>query len=142
MKTITQDDCPKVIFGGRAIDDPAPPPSDCFAIERGSFAYIMGPRLMDRWARIWAYGGNLPAIPDAPGIYFVRSTEASGVDYVGQATSLRRRVNTGHHIIMDLKEAVVGWLECPEDMLNYYECFYIAYLMPKLNFGGSGKHPR
>ena len=125
-----------------AIDHPTPPKSDCFAIERGSFAYIMGPRIMDRWVKLLEYGGNHPAIPDAPGIYFVRPTADSPVEYVGQATNLRRRLNAQHHIIKNLESPTVGWYECPEELLNYYECFYIAYLMPKLNFGGRGKHPR
>jgi len=139
---LTRDSACKMVIGSRPIDEPTPKPSDCFALERGTYAYIMGPRLMDRWAKVMAYGASMPVIPTTPGIYFIRSTEESDVDYVGQATSLRRRLSPTHHIMKDLPESVVGWMECPEDLLNYYECFYIAYLMPKLNFGGSGKHPR
>lgn len=67
--------------------------------------------------------------PDASGIYFV--WKDGQVAYVGQSSSLRKRVRTGHTNIYRGEE--VSWLEFPLNELLYAESYYIAICRPSRN---------
>ena len=95
-------------------------------------------------------------VPESPGIYTVWaqpndlfSDEPEKYDavpvYVGQSTSLARRLNPKTH--EKIKNTLcfkpficwVIWAECKTAMLDFAECHYIAKLRPRLNFGNNAK---
>lgn len=71
-------------------------------------------------------------LPETSGIYFIWNQLGRCV-YVGQSKNIRRRCYS--HPKAD-EDEVFTCLPCSEDLLNFYESYYIWRFRPWKNFGG------
>ena len=75
------------------------------------------------------------SLPSISCIYFLHNL--NGIEYVGKTKALRERfgatIKDRHHACKDDDE--ISWLEFPDEMLEYIECYYIWLVKPMRNFG-------
>lgn len=77
---------------------------------------------------------NKTELPGVSAVYFVIAGDR--IIYVGKSRNISQRW-ANHHRLKQIKavygEAMIAWLECPEENLKYIEQIFIQQLQPELN---------